>query len=184
MACAPVTSAGVARVEIATSKKALTSGSITAVSARIVAISAPLNAVESAKIASLISFTALVANSAAPIASVAIRAAVRKAAISALVTLKGPEAVNDIRPCLDDQDLWVRYHCITCIGEMGVADHAAYLLPYLEDDSDIIKIAAAKTMAVLGDERAVPALNRLTRERNKDLVEAASMAISTIKGDK
>jgi len=109
---------------------------------------------------------------------------VRKVAVTALIVLRGEECISDIRQLLDDDDIWVRYHTITSIGEMRIKKHADCLLPYLEDDLDVIKIAAAKAMALLGDERAVPVLNRLKQEKNTDLVEAAEMALSNIGGNK
>ncbi len=106
--------------------------------------------------------------------------AVRKAAVTAVITIKGADSVQEIRPLLDDPDVWVRYHTITTIGELGRLEFTDFLMPYLEDESDIIKIAVVKTMAMLGERRAVPALNRLTSERNKDLVDAAEMALTSI----
>jgi HEAT repeat protein len=108
---------------------------------------------------------------------------VRKAAVSSLIALCGEQAIHDIRQLLEDPDVWVRYHTITSIGEMGNRDHAEYLMPYLEDDLDIIKLAAAKAMTLLGDPRAVPALKRLKQERNEDLVQAADLALRHIGGD-
>ena len=47
---------------------------------------------------------------------------------------------------------------------------------------NVPKIATAKAMAVLCDERAVPALARLTREKNADLADAAKVALTRIGG--
>lgn len=108
---------------------------------------------------------------------------VRKAAVTALVSLRGTEAMNDIRFLLDDEDMWVRYHTICAIGELGQEEHARYIMPYLNDDLDIIKIAAVKALAGMGIRDAVPDLDRLTREKNQDVVDAAQQALSSI-GDK
>jgi len=106
--------------------------------------------------------------------------AVRKAAVSALVALVGERAVHDIRLLLDDEDVWVRYHTIGAIGALRKPEFTEYLLPCLEDDQDVVKLATAKAMAELGDRRAIPALNKLAQEKNADLVRAAKAALSTI----
>ena len=55
-------------------------------------------------------------------------------------------------------------------------------MPYLEDDLDIVKLAAAKALAQMGCREAVPILNNMTDDRNKDLADAAKMALSSIGG--
>lgn len=103
--------------------------------------------------------------------------AVRKAAISALVSLEGTNAIHDIRPLLEDEDVWVRYHAIGCVGEMGKKEFAEYLLPSLEADLDIVRIAAARAMSVLGDRRAIPTLNKMVGEKNRELVPPGEAAL-------
>ncbi len=106
--------------------------------------------------------------------------AVRKVAVSALITLKGGGAISDIRFLLDDADVWVRYHTIASIGELNDSQFAEYVLPYLEDDMDIIKIAATKALAQMGCSEAVPVLSELTEDKNHDLAKAAELAIEQI----
>jgi HEAT repeat protein len=76
--------------------------------------------------------------------------------------------------------MWVRYHTISAIGDLGQKEHARYVLPYLNDDLDIIKIAAIKALAGMGIREAVPDLDRLTREKNQDVVDAARQALSSM----
>ncbi len=108
--------------------------------------------------------------------------AVRKAAVSALAILRPTSAINDIRMLLDDQDVWVRYHTINSIAEMKRTEYAEYLMPYLADDQDIIKIATAKALASMGATDALPALQRLSGERNKDVVQEIGQAVTSLGG--
>ena len=108
--------------------------------------------------------------------------AVRKAAVSALLSLEGEDAVADVRILLEDEDVWVRYHTISSLGETCGRRHSDVIMPYLEDEQDIIKIATAKALAQMGNRDALPALERLRREKNKDLVQAAEMALERIGG--
>ena len=90
--------------------------------------------------------------------------------------------MNDIRFLLGDPDIWVRYHTIAAIAECGNKSAASILLPLLQDDQDIVKIAAAKALATLGAADALPELSKLSHEKNKDVVEAADMAVSVLGG--
>jgi len=105
---------------------------------------------------------------------------VRKAAISALIAIRGEQAVAEIRFLLDDEDVWVRYHTISSIGALGLEKFSDYLMPYLEDEQDILKIAATKALAQMGCRRALPELKKLRREKNKDIVEAVEIAVSNL----
>ena len=106
--------------------------------------------------------------------------AVRKAAASALIAIRGEQAVADIRFLLDDEDVWVRYHAINTIGGLGSERYAEYILPYLDDEQDVIKIAATKALAQMGSTEAIPRLNQLRQDKNKDLAEAVVMAVSDL----
>lgn len=106
--------------------------------------------------------------------------AVRKAAVTALLSLRGGDAVNEVRVLLGDNDIWVRYHTLTSIGELRDPRFADYVLPFLEDDQDIIKIAAVKALASMGNRDAVPILNELQHGRNMDLAAAAQRALEQI----
>ena len=108
--------------------------------------------------------------------------AVRKAAVTALITLEQGRAINHIKFLLEDPDVWVRYHTITAIADLGNRDNADYLMPFLDDPQDIIKIATAKALAELGATHALPALERLRKERNQDLVAAVNQAVTTLGG--
>ncbi len=110
-------------------------------------------------------------------------AAVRKAAVTALLEVKGQEAVRDIRALLDDVDVWVRYHTINAIGELGVDAYADHIMPYLEDDQDIIRIAAAKALAQMGSREAIPKLRALGADKNEDVVQAVESAVSDLEGN-
>jgi len=106
--------------------------------------------------------------------------AVRKAAVSALFALNGRQAVQDVRLLLDDADVWVRYHTITAIGGLADSEFAELIMPCLEDDMDIVKIAATKALSQMKCLEAVPVLSNLRDDKNQDLARAAEMALSTI----
>jgi len=106
--------------------------------------------------------------------------AVRKSAVSALVALRGEAAVDDIRLLLEDDDVWVRYHTISAFGELGLKQYAPLVIPYLDAELDIIKLAAAKALAQMGSREAVPVLNQLKDDRNEDLASAAQLALQRI----
>lgn len=106
--------------------------------------------------------------------------AVRKAVVSALISLEGNSAVKDVRFLLEDDDMWVRYHTISTIGGLGNPDHSDLILPYLEDEQDIIKIAATKALANMKCLRATSSLLELCKGDNEDIVTAAREAISDL----
>ena len=109
---------------------------------------------------------------------------VRKAAVTALFTLKGEAAINDIRFLLDDQDVWVQYHAIASIGDLGQAHLADMIIPYLDHEQDIIKIATMKALAQMGADQAKPVLERMRSEKNQDVVAAAESALNQFGGKK
>jgi HEAT repeat protein len=109
-------------------------------------------------------------------------AGVRKAAVSVLLEVKGQEAVHDVRALLEDVDVWVRYHTINKIGELGVGAYANHIMPYLDDDQDIIRIAAAKALALMGCREALPKLRELGSDKNDDVVLAVESAMSELEG--
>lgn len=101
---------------------------------------------------------------------------VRKAAVTAMVSFLGTAAVDDIKHLLDDDDIWVRYHTIDQIGSVGDLRFAQLLFPYIQDDQDIIKIAAIKALAAMGDSSCLPHLKRMATGGNQDLVKAIKEA--------
>ena len=103
---------------------------------------------------------------------------VRKAAVSALLSMKGQQAVADVRVLLEDNDLWVRYHTIGALGELKVETYAEWIMPFLEDSHDILRIAAAKALASMGCRKAVPQLRTLLDHDNHDVAEAARSAVA------
>lgn len=105
---------------------------------------------------------------------------VRKAAISALLSIRGEQAVAEIRFLLDDEDVWVRHHTISSIGDLGLEKFSDYLIPYLEDEQDILKIAATKALAQMGCKRVLPELKKLRQEKNKEIVKAAETAVLSL----
>jgi HEAT repeat protein len=105
---------------------------------------------------------------------------VRKAAISALISIRGEQAVAEIRFLLDDEDVWVRHHTISSIGDLGMEKFSNYLIPYLENEQDILKIAATKALAQMGCKRVLPELKKLRQEKNKAIVRAAETAVLSL----
>jgi HEAT repeat protein len=105
---------------------------------------------------------------------------VRKAAVTALVALIGARAIDDIRVLLDDNDIWVRYHTIDTIGNLGDARFAPMIIPCLHDDQDIIKIAAVKALAAMGDQSAIQRIQELSTDSNSDLAAAVEEATKTL----
>lgn len=110
--------------------------------------------------------------------------AVRKAVVSALIYLGGNSAVKDVRFLLEDDDVWVKYHTISAIGGLGNPEHSDLILPYLENEQDIIKIAATKALANMKCLRATSTLHELCKGDNEDIVTAAREAISDLEGTK
>jgi HEAT repeat protein len=108
--------------------------------------------------------------------------AVRKAAVTALLEIQGEEAIDDVRILLDDTDVWVRYHTINAIGTHGCKHFAIYIMPCLDDGQDIIRIAAAKALSQIGGKDALPALLKLQKEKNLDVVDASTSALKVIEG--
>lgn len=109
---------------------------------------------------------------------------VRKAAVTALLALRGIESVNDVTVLLNDSDVWVRYHTISSLGDLGRSELAEHIMPYLQNDLDIIKLAAAKALAQMGCRDAVPMLNELKGDKNRDLANIAEKALDSIGGNR
>jgi HEAT repeat protein len=109
---------------------------------------------------------------------------VRKAAVTALLVLRGMEAVDDVAVLLKDSDVWVRYHTISSLGDLGRSELADHIIPCLQDDLDIIKLAAAKALAQMGCRDAVPMLNELKGDKNRDLANIAEKALDRIGGNR
>jgi len=105
---------------------------------------------------------------------------VRKAAVSAMVVLIGAEAVDDIKALLTDYDMWVRYHTIDAIGSLREARFASLIIPHLKDDQDIVRIAAVKALAMLGDQSSIGHLRELATGDNEDLAAAVNEAIRSL----
>jgi HEAT repeat protein len=107
---------------------------------------------------------------------------VRKSAIDALVTLAGDDAYRDILSLLDDEDLWVRFHAINTLGRIGNPDATTQIVQFLTDENDVLRVAAAKSLSILQDKRALPFLRSLASDRNRDVVSAVNDAIIKIEG--
>lgn len=58
---------------------------------------------------------------------------------------------------------------------------AQSLVPHLQDPSDAIRGNVAMILGEIGGQAAIPALQRLTTDRDKDVIEAATRAIERIK---
>jgi HEAT repeat protein len=107
---------------------------------------------------------------------------VRKAAVTALLGLRGVDAIDDIAVLLNDNDIWVRYHTISSIGAMGRPELADRIMPSLQDDLDIIKLAAAKALVQMGCREAMPILSELKDDKNRDLADIGEKALDSIGG--
>jgi HEAT repeat protein len=68
------------------------------------------------------------------------------------------------------------------VGELANAKYAELIMPYLESEQDIVKIAATKALAQMRAEQAKPALERLKEERNQDVATAAETALNEFGG--
>jgi len=58
---------------------------------------------------------------------------------------------------------------------------AATLTPHLQDPNERIRMNTAHVLGAIGGEAALPALQPLTQDRDKAVVEAATRAIQRIK---
>lgn len=107
--------------------------------------------------------------------------AVRKAAVSALVDIHGHDFVPELKVVLDDADVWVRFHTINVISETG-GDFSDMIKPYIDDQQDIIRIAAVKALSHLNCTEALPQLLKMRQDKNNDVVEAVEDAIEVLQG--
>ncbi len=85
-----------------------------------------------------------------------------------------------IRERLSDEDIWVRHHAATILGEMGETEAEDDLLKVLAEDVPPVKAAAAGALARLASERAVPLLKDLYEGSDPSLRSAIERAIEEI----
>jgi HEAT repeat protein len=85
-----------------------------------------------------------------------------------------------IRERLSDEDIWVRHHAATILGEMGEVEAEDDLLKVLAEDVPPVKAAAAGALARLASERAVPLLKDLYEGSDPSLRSAIERAIEEI----
>ena len=105
---------------------------------------------------------------------------VRKAAASALIAIEGEKAISDIRILVHDNDIWVQYHAINLMGDAGALEFAEEILECLKCNQDILKIAAARALSRMGYRKAIPAIDKLRRDKNEDIAIAAEQAFSIL----
>ncbi len=107
--------------------------------------------------------------------------AVRKAVVTALVCLRREDAVEDIKYMLDDPDMWVVYHTVSAIGDFKNEDHADLILPFLNHEQDIVKIAAIKALTAMNCKRALPQIEKFLLSNNNDISEIANESFKKLK---
>jgi HEAT repeat protein len=107
---------------------------------------------------------------------------VRKASASTLVALRGTDILDNIKFMLNDDDVWVKYHVINLIGDMTDNNNVELIRKYLYDEQDLIKIATLKALSKIGTIELLEEIQRLKFESNRDVQEAAIMAVSNLQG--
>ena len=80
----------------------------------------------------------------------------------------------------EDEDLWVRFHAINGLGSLGNRAALEELIPFLTSESDILRVAAAKSLSRLHDKRALPFLKETINDKNPDVVGAVVGAIDRL----
>ncbi len=102
------------------------------------------------------------------------------AILEALAEVSTDELRDAIRERLSDEDIWVRHHAATLLGEMEDYEAEERLLHVLAEDVTPVKAAAAGALARLASERAVPLLKDLYEGSDPSLRSAIERAIEEI----
>lgn len=113
---------------------------------------------------------------------------VRSAAIQALGELNPKQSIPYILEGLEDQNFWVRYHCIKALGqsyqllETQTIDHTLIQLKLLSqhDPTEPVKAIATEVMGKLGQEQVIPLLTTLVKSDDEEVARAAIRALGQI----
>jgi HEAT repeat protein len=68
------------------------------------------------------------------------------------------------------------------LGKIGATEAVEPLVQSLADESDIVRNAAVKALGLIGDPRALPALQRAVDEDTETIAKWAKEAIERIQG--
>jgi hypothetical protein len=105
---------------------------------------------------------------------------VRKAAISSLSNLSGPEAVRRISKALNDKKVFVRKTAVKTLASMGGEEVVGPLIRALEDENRIVRKAAVKALASVGNKKAIKPLSKLLDDCDEMIRLAALQALASI----
>jgi len=102
------------------------------------------------------------------------------AILDSLESVTAVELRDAVRERLSDNNLWVRHHAVTLLGEMLDMDSEEALIEILENDLPPVKAAAARALAGFSSEMAVPVLKALYGGSEPSLRSAITKAIEEI----
>jgi HEAT repeat protein len=103
---------------------------------------------------------------------------VRNAALTTLIAHKGVEAVPDIRFLLKDADERVRSHVIVAIGDLGDESLADLIMPFIEGDLDVVKVAALRALSRMKSRGSAPIPQTTTYGENTNAPAATALRSS------
>jgi len=75
-----------------------------------------------------------------------------------MYVMKGSTVINEVKPLLSSKEAKERWMAIYVIGRVSQKTSAEILVPFLQDEDEIVKIAAAGTLINKGYKQAIPVL--------------------------
>ena len=74
----------------------------------------------------------------------------------------------------------MKYRAIAALGQTGNLDVSEQIVPFLTDQNDILRVASAKALARLRDQRVLPFLRSSANDSNPDVASAVNEAINKL----
>lgn len=105
---------------------------------------------------------------------------VRQAAVEALLEMEDARSGANIAYLLEDEDLWVKYQALHALGRLGAAEFMEQMVPFLSNNNEILRAAAATALARLNDQGALPFLRKILDDESPEVVGAVRNAINSL----
>lgn len=108
---------------------------------------------------------------------------VKLAVLKSLDDWTGAPIREALIEALNDKNIWVRYHSVLLLGDIGGTACEDSIINMLMKDEAPVKAAAAKALERLGSSKAVPALERFLDHPDPSVRSAVENAIGALNAD-
>lgn len=105
---------------------------------------------------------------------------VRVDALELLAEIGDIRAIGPIIKTLKDEDYHVREAAALSLGTFDY-NSTKLLIKLLKDKNDSVRYAGALSLSIIGDESAIPSLEKAACDKNQVVQKVATLAVSEIK---